>query len=372
MNEPLSMPEKKSLSVAILCGGQSSEHEVSLESAKNVIQAIDKKRHRIQVIHITRDGLWRLLDDPDAILSNPSMQPLAHFVSSKPLVLHLGEKNPFVLAQNSTDCIPVDVIFPVLHGTHGEDGTLQGLLELLQIPYVGSGHLSSAVCMDKDFTKQLLYATGVPMAPWRVVHRSEKPGLSYAEIIKTFSLPLFIKPANTGSSVGVSKVTHETEFKAALDLAFQYDDKLIIEQGISGQEVECAVLGNQEPEASLPGEIISHHSFYSYEAKYLDPDGAELMIPARLPLSVQKEIQTLAKKAFKILGCSGMARMDFFVDQNHQIFLNEANTIPGFTQISMYPKMWMASGLSYVQLIDRLIELALDRFAQRVGLSRNR
>ncbi len=350
--------------IAVLCGGQSAEHEVSIESAKNIVQALDKNRYEIAVIFVTRQGEWIWLDSNATLLNNPHMQPLSEPVAGKRLFLRLGSNQPLVAYENQQllECV-VDVVFPVLHGAHGEDGTLQGLLELLNIPYVGPGTLGSAVCMDKEFSKHLLASAGIPVSKWIVISRDGNPQLTFATAVEQLGLPLFVKPANTGSSVGVSKVRTAEEFTEALELAWQYDHKIIIEECILGREVECAVLGNYQVEASLPGEIIPHHEFYSYEAKYLDPDGATLKIPADLEPEVIANIQSVAKKAFAVLGCAGMARVDFFLTPNNQVYVNEANTLPGFTQISMYPKMWMASGLSYSDLIDQLINLAIERFA---------
>jgi len=358
----------KKLNLAVLCGGQSAEHEVSIESAKNVVAALDKNRYQIFVIYITQSGEWILLDSLAILLQNPQMQVLTEPVMGERLFLRLGVDHPFAYwSENNLPphTIPIDVIFPVLHGVHGEDGTLQGLLELINIPYVGAGTLGSAVCMDKEITKQILSAAGIPIAPWMLMRREEMAKISFAHVVEKLGLPLFVKPANTGSSVGVSKVKDEAQYAEALAKAWCYDDKIILEQFIPGREIECAVLGNETVAASIPGEIISHHEFYSYEAKYLDPNGADLQIPAELPAPVMTQVQTLAKKAFTLLNCAGMARVDFFVDPSGKVILNEANTIPGFTQISMYPKMWMASGMTYAELIDELIRLALERFKQQ-------
>ncbi|HVV69514.1 MAG TPA: D-alanine--D-alanine ligase family protein [Gammaproteobacteria bacterium] len=353
------MPQKKH--IAILCGGQSAEHEVSIQSAKNIIQALDVNRYQISTILITLQGEWLLLDSPAVILNNPDMQPLPTPVAGQRLVFNFGSEHPLTV-QASQAALAVDVIFPVLHGAHGEDGTLQGLLELANIPYVGAGTLGSAVCMDKEVTKHLLMAANIPVARWLTVRQLDLPNLNYDEVVAQLGSPLFVKPANTGSSVGVSKVKNRDDFAKALQLAQQYDRKIIIEEFIPGREIECAVLGNEEPKASLPGEIIPKHEFYSYEAKYLDPDGAELKMPANLPAAAIANIQDLAKRAFVVLGCSGMARVDFFFMQDGRAVLNEANTIPGFTQISMYPQMWVATGMTYSGLIDKLIELGLERF----------
>jgi D-alanine-D-alanine ligase len=243
----------------------------------------------------------------------------------------------------------------------GEDGTIQGLLKLANVPFVGAGVLGSAVGMDKDVMKRLLRDAGLPIAKFLTFHGSDLRALRFATVKKTLGVPLFVKPANLGSSVGISKVTDKDHFRRAIVDAFRYDNKIVIEEFIQGREIECAVLGNEKPVASLPGEIIVRHDFYSYEAKYIDDKGARFEIPARLPKAVVKKIRALALQAYRVLDCEGMARVDFFLRAGGKVLVNEINTIPGFTKISMYPKMWHASGISYPRLIDRLIELALER-----------
>jgi D-alanine-D-alanine ligase len=254
----------------------------------------------------------------------------------------------------------LDVVFPVLHGPYGEDGTIQGMCKMLTIPFVGPDVLGSAVGMDKDVTKRLLRDGGIPTARFGVVRRNDD--VSFGTIAHDLGVPFFLKPANLGSSIGVAKVTSEEGFKEALHSAFAFDNKVLIEESIQGREIECAVLGNEKPVASVAGEIVPKgHDFYDYEAKYLDENGAELIIPADLPKTTLKQIQSLAIKTFQTLCCEGMARVDFFLTKNNEIFVNEINTIPGFTNISMYPKLWEASGVSYPELIDRLITLAIER-----------
>lgn len=354
------MTEK--LNVAVLCGGQSAEHEVSIQSAKNVIQALDPRRYTILPLFVSKQGTWYLLDSTEVILNNASMSALPAEILGERLLLNLGSRNPFMRASEPFTEVKIDVIFPVLHGTHGEDGTLQGMLELLNIPYVGTGTLGSAVCMDKEITKQLLQAAGVAVAKWLVVHKGQGPELDFAEVVDALGLPFFVKPANTGSSVGVSKVKTSEDFAAALAMAEQYDHKIILEEFIPGREIECAVLGNDEVVASLPGEIIPHGEFYTYAAKYLDPEGASLKTPAELPSHLVEEVQRVAIKSFQALYGEGMARIDFFLTPDERLYVNEANTLPGFTQISMYPKLWAISGLSYCALVDRLLTLGLQRF----------
>jgi len=269
------------------------------------------------------------------------------------------------------ECGPkLDVVFPILHGPFGEDGTIQGLLKLADVPFVGAGVLGSAVGMDKDVMKRLLRDAGIPIGKF-LTFRSHEPLPAFAETKAALGCPVFVKPANMGSSVGISKAHDESEFSAAVREAFQYDVKIVIEEYIKGREIECAVLGNENPIASVPGEVIPTHEFYSYEAKYLDENGAALEIPAKLDAAAQKRIQELSVKAFQTLCCEGLARIDFFLKENGEILLNEINTMPGFTKISMYPKLWEASGsagIGYTELISRLIELAIEKFEKEKGL----
>jgi D-alanine-D-alanine ligase len=314
---------------------------------------LDPHKYHVHVIFITKQGEWRLFHSPVNFLNHDAPESLdnSHF---QKINLNFGTAN--ALAQ-----VTADIIFPVLHGANGEDGTLQGLLELISLPYVGPGVLSSAVCMDKDVAKRLARDANIPVAKWIVKQAQEAKLVNFEEIKNNLGLPFFVKPSCTGSSVGISKVKRAEDFKAAVDLALQFDHKILFEEFIPGREIECAVLGNENPEASLPSEIIPHHEFYSYDAKYIDPNGADVIVPADLPKDVIDKVQDLAKKAFKVLHCEGMARIDFFVTPN-EIYLNEANTLPGFTQISGYPKMWIASGMTYSGLIDKLIDLALQRY----------
>jgi len=255
-----------------------------------------------------------------------------------------------------------DVAFPVLHGPYGEDGTIQGLFKLANVPFVGASVAGSAVGMDKDVTKRLLRDAGIPTGMFLVFHKNEKGSISFRDVKKKLGMPMFVKPANLGSSVGVFKVHNEDEFKKAIRKAFLYDTKILIEEYIKGREMECAVLGNEVMQASVPGEIRPKHEFYSYEAKYLDENGAALDIPAKVSSALIKKIQDLSKKTCQILCCEGMARVDFFLTQKNELYVNEINTLPGFTSISMYPKLWEASGISNEKLVDFLIKLALDRF----------
>ncbi len=315
---------KKKLKIGVLFGGKSAEHEVSIMSAKNVIKALDKKKYQVIPIKINKNGKF-----------------------------------------NFSIVKKVNVVFPVLHGPFGEDGSIQGLLKLSEVPYVGAGILGSAVSMDKDVMKRLFREAKIPIAKFITFHSGEN--ISFQKIKKGLGLPVFVKPANMGSSVGISKVQRENEFKKALKKAFKFDTKIIIEEFIDGREVECSVLGNDKPIASFPGEIITNQEFYSYDAKYIDK-GSIVDIPAKLPKKTKKKIQELAIKVFKVLNCEGMGRVDFFVKKNGEVVVNELNTIPGFTNISMYPKCWVASGLLVSKLLDKLIDLAIERFKRESKL----
>ncbi len=353
------------LNVGILFGGKSAEHEISLQSAKNVYEALDKNKYNAVLICIDKTGKWirhkeaaKLLESNFQNRSKTEDQDVALIPESQGKLTIL----------NSTDDLPVlDVVFPILHGPFGEDGTVQGLLKLANIPFVGAGVLGSAVGMDKDVMKRLLRDAGIPIGNYLCFYEEDaRP--DFAFIRESLGMPCFVKPANLGSSVGVSKVTTEEELSRALQLAFQFDQKVLIEEFIKGREIECAVLGNRHPVASLPGEVIALHDFYSYEAKYLDDKGSVIEIPARLTDAQIQEVQELAVKTFQVLCCEGMGRVDVFLKEDGRFLVNEINTIPGFTQISMYPKMWEKSGIPYSQLIDRLIQLALDRFKKEQKL----
>lgn len=353
---------QRKIRVGIIFGGKSAEHEVSLQSAKNIIEAIDRTKYEVLLIGIDKKGDWHLNDDSTFLLhgDNPKLIQLNR--SNKGVALVPGGKsNQMVQLSNLQSLGPVDVVFPVLHGPHGEDGTIQGLLKLANIPFVGASVLGSAVGMDKDVAKRLLRDAGIGIAKFLTFNRSSISDIYFDDVKNQLGIPFFVKPANLGSSVGVKKVSNETECKQAISEAFQYDHKILIEEFVKGREIECSVLGNDYPIASVPGEILPQHEFYSYEAKYIDENGATLHIPAVLSSDIAAEIQSLAVKAFKVLCCEGMARVDFFLKENGEMIINEINTIPGFTKISMYPKLWEASGLSYTELISRLIELALER-----------
>ncbi|MCL1931883.1 MAG: D-alanine--D-alanine ligase [Treponema sp.] len=349
------LPDKQKITVGILFGGKSAEHEVSLQSAKNIYDAIDRSRFEPALIGIDKNGKWLLSDasrfllnasDPRKISLNPSGSPTALIPASEGALNNAAPK--------------LDVVFPILHGPFGEDGTVQGLLKLAGVPFVGSDVLGSAVGMDKDVMKRLFRDAGIPIGKFFAFmsHNTIPP---FAEITAALGSPVFVKPANMGSSVGLSKAHNQDEFSAAVNKAFQHDTKIVIEEFIPGREIECAVLGNDNPIASVPGEVIPTHEFYSYEAKYLDENGAALEIPAKLDEKTQKRIQELSIKAFQVLCCAGLSRIDFFLKENGEVVINEINTIPGFTKNSMYPKLWEASGIGYTELISRLIDLALSQ-----------
>lgn len=346
--------------IAVLCGGQSLEHEVSVSSAANILRALNPEKFQVTVIGIDKQGAWHLLA-PEALLAHQGLGQVTDITAiASHVPICLSDRQHFLPLQ--ADLPPIDVVFPVLHGPNGEDGTIQGLLKLAKIPFVGSDVLGSALSMDKDVMKRVARDAGLPIVDFMVVHRHQRATLTFDDVVECLGLPFFVKPCNLGSSVGVRKVHDDSEFLPALEAAFQLDPKIIIEQGIQAREIECAVLGNDAPKASVLGEIIPQHEFYSYEAKYLDDQGAQLVIPAKLPPEVAVQVQDLAVQAFQALNCRGLARVDFFLDPELRIYFNELNTIPGFTSISMYPMLWQASGVDYPTLIESLIELAEQRF----------
>ncbi len=392
----------KKLRVGILFGGRSGEHEVSLLSAASVFNAIDKNKFEVVPIGITKEGKWVTAGDAERLLQgkasvasaslragDPQATPGAAVLAKGEAVVvppepqHRSERSsgttmvPFetdALARRASDrAINVDVIFPVLHGTFGEDGTIQGLLELADLPYVGAGVLGSAAGMDKDVMKSLFRAAGLPIVKHVTVLRSEweaDKNKTEKRIEKTLKYPMFVKPANLGSSVGISKARNRKELGPAIAEAAKFDRKIVIEQGVGGKkkkarEIECSVLGNDKLEASVAGEIVPATEFYDYNAKYLD-EGSQLIIPAKLTKAETKRVQQLAMAAFKAVDCAGLARVDFLMDPTtRKIYLNEINTMPGFTAISMYPKLWAASGVAYPKLIERLLMLGLERHADK-------
>jgi D-alanine-D-alanine ligase len=360
----------KKIRVAVLFGGKSAEHEVSLQSARNVIAALDKAKYEVVPIGIDKEGRWLLAESSNFLLNSDNPKLISLNKSNTSVAVVPQSSGALMELASRRETSPIDVFFPVLHGPFGEDGSIQGLLKLANVPFVGAGVLGSAVSMDKDVMKRLFRDAGLLIADFIVL----RPGdtASYAAISKKLGAPVFVKPANLGSSVGVHKVTSEDELGPALDDAFTYDTKVLIEQAIIGREIEISVLGNENPIASVPGEVVPHHEFYSYEAKYIDEHGAGLEIPAKLPEGVVKHIQEIAIKAFRVAGCEGMARVDFFLQQDGAAIVNEINTIPGFTSISMYPKLWEASGIRQSELLDRLIKLAIARFQRDTRLKTSR
>jgi D-alanine-D-alanine ligase len=352
---------KRKIRVGVIFGGRSSEHEISLLSARSIIDAIDRRKYEVALIGIGKDGRW---------LGAEGESYLLHAADPKRIAINLKRTKELALRPGGGGVGPVDVVFPVLHGTYGEDGSVQGLLRMLDLPFVGPDVLGSAVGMDKDVAKRLLRDAGIPVADFLAFGTGE--AVRPASVWKRLGRPVFVKPANQGSSVGVSKASDDAELKRAVKDAFRYDTKILVEEAVPGREIEVSVLGNEAPQASAPGEVIPHHEFYSYEAKYLDDHGAGLAIPAKLSAAAARKVQALAVKTFRTLALEGMARVDFFLRKDGRFVVNEVNTIPGFTKISMYPKLWAASGLSYPKLIDRLITLALERHARRKRLSTKR
>jgi len=389
----------KKLRVGVLFGGRSGEHEVSLLSAASVVNAIDKNKYEVVPIGITKDGRWLTAAAAEALLQgkphdesrhlragDPDATPGAAVLASgeavvvPPEPVHAANRSltPFqsdaaTLRRAADRAINVDVIFPVLHGTFGEDGTIQGLLELADLAYVGAGVLGSAAGMDKDIMKALFRSAELPIVKHVTILRSEWDAdhkKTESKVDKRLKYPVFVKPANLGSSVGISKAHNKKELGPAIYEAAKFDRKIVIEQGVGGaknkaREIECSVLGNDRPQASIPGEIVPMKEFYDYAAKYLD-EGSELVIPAKLTKAEVKKVQELAIRAFQAVDCTGLARVDFLMDpKTRKLFVNEINTMPGFTAISMYPKLWAASGLSYPALIDRLIQLGIERHTDK-------
>ncbi len=353
--------------VGILFGGKSAEHEISLLSAKNIIDTLDRNNYEPVLIGIDKSGRW-LMGEPSRFLLKTSDPKLIAInkADSKFVALVPQSKGRLTCLGSGPLDKAVDVVFPVLHGPLGEDGTIQGLLKLANVPFVGAGVLGSAVGMDKDVMKRLLRDAGIPVPKFMVFSHGEKP--DFTSMVQTLGLPVFVKPANLGSSVGITKTKDQTSFRKAVQVAYRYDTKILIEEAILGREIECAVLGNAQPKASVPGEIIPSHEFYDYEAKYVDENGARLEAPAKLSPEMVKRVQDLAIHTFKTLNCEGMGRVDMFLKADGTLLVNELNTIPGFTKISMYPRLWALSGVSYKQLIDKLIELAMQRFQREQDL----
>jgi D-alanine-D-alanine ligase len=380
----------KRLRVGVLYGGRSGEHEISLASAAAVFANLDKTRYEPIAIRIDKDGRWALADRPPTAMAAGEVIEQARLEAARPV---RGGREVHLVARPSEETIlsiersrarggaigdamvtglNLDVIFPVLHGPYGEDGTIQGLLELANVPYVGAGVLASAVGMDKAMMKVVFAANALPVCPYRVVLRHDWARSRDAivrDLERALRFPMFVKPANLGSSVGISKAKDAAGLGEAIDLAGSFDRKIVVEAGVpAAREIECAVLGNDQPQASIAGEVIPSREFYDYEAKYIDT-GSQTVIPADLPPAVMEEVRRLAIAAFRAIDCAGMARVDFLLSRaGGEIFVNEVNTIPGFTTISMYSKLWAASGLDYPALLDRLVALALERHADKQQL----
>ena len=350
-----------SCTVAMLFGGQSAEHDVSIQSAENVYRALKTAGYEIILIGIDKQGSWRLAPDvrtPELAWPRVAILP--------------GGGGEIVALDGEQSAFKANVVFPVLHGPHGEDGSLQGLLKLANVAFVGPGVLASALCMDKEFSKHLLNAAGIPTV--KALSFDRDGATSYSHAVRELGSPLFVKPANMGSSLGVSKVHDEAAYQAALNCAFEYDTKVVVESFADGQEIECAVLSADELKASLPGEIVptSNDGFYSYEAKYIDDKGAKLLFPASLSAEVTRKVQDMSLAASRALGCEGMVRVDFFLKANGELLVNELNTIPGFTAISMFPKLWEVSGISPDELVVHLIDHAISRFHRESNLVSDR
>jgi D-alanine-D-alanine ligase len=329
--------------VAVVMGGRSSEHEISIASARSVIESLDPARYETVTVEIARDGRWQLGSGAQAALERDGRSA--------------AETLPVPTSPVPETLAGVDVVFPVLHGPFGEDGTVQGLLELANVPYVGAGVTASALCMDKDLFKSVLRDNGIPVAR-SVTLRSGQ------EFENPFGFPVFVKPARLGSSVGISKARTEAELRAGIDLAFEHDEKVLVEEFVDGVEVECSVLGNEQPIASIPGEIAANADWYDYSAKY-DEGGMDLVIPPRVPQEAIERVQELSVQAFRVTDCEGMARADCFVRSDGEVLINELNTIPGFTATSVYAKLFEASGIPYEELLERLVQLAIDRYERR-------
>ena len=357
---------RKKLRIGVLFGGKSAEHEVSLISAKNVINALDKSKYEVIPIGIDKNGKWLLSSTSNYLLNSNNPKLIKLNRSNSEVALYAQGEGALVTVNSNIKINgKIDVIFPVMHGPFGEDGSMQGLLKLAGVPFVGPSVLGSAVGMDKDVMKRLFRDADIPIGKFITVKNREK--ISFERVKKELGLPFFIKPANMGSSVGINKVKNEKEWKKAIQDAFQYDNKIVIEEFIKGREIECSVLGNDKPLASIPGEIIANQEFYSYDAKYID-EGSVAEIPAKIDQETTKRIQELAVKVFQVLECEGMGRVDFFLKKNDEVIVNEINTIPGFTAISMYPKLWEASGLPLPRLLDKLIDFAIERFKKEQKL----
>lgn len=357
---------KKKLKIGVLFGGKSAEHEVSLQSAQNVIEMLDKTKYEVIPIGIDKKGKWLLSNTSNYLQNSDNVKFVQLGKSTKEVALYADNRGELV-SSNGKSSNKIDVIIPMLHGPFGEDGSIQGLLKLAGIPFIGAGVLGSAVSMDKDIMKRLLRDAGIPVGDFFILNAGES--VSFNEVKKHLGMPVFVKPANLGSSVGINKAKNEKEFKKAVQEAFKYDTKIIVEEFIDGREFAVAVLGNEKPMASVMCEIITDREFYDYEAKYSNEHGALIDIPAKISKTLSSQAQKIAIEAYQALSCEGMARVDLFLQKkNNKFIICEINTIPGFTSHSMYPKLWEATGIPLTKLLDRLIDLAIERFKREQKL----
>ncbi|NGX46042.1 MAG: D-alanine--D-alanine ligase A [Chlamydiae bacterium] len=359
----------KKLSVGVLFGGNSPEHQISLLSARNVIQALDPEKYDLLLIGIEKTGEWRIRSAENYLVNAQDARRIelgefGDWVAAVPS----GKEGKFTALDSEGKEHAVDVVIPILHGINGEDGTVQGVLKLAGIPFVGPGVLGAAIGMDKDVMKRLWRDGGLSVARFMTFHRSHSGRIRFSEVAETLGLPLFVKPASCGSSVGISKVSNEAEFERAIQLAFSYDLKILCEEAIEGREFECSVIGNEDPIVSLPGEIIPKVSFYTYEAKYIDEEMVDFVVPARVTPEELTAIQTAALKGYQLVCSEGMGRVDCFLRPNGEVILNEINTLPGLTNMSLFHQLWEASGMPLSKVLDRLIGLALSRHRAELTL----
>lgn len=354
---------KKNL--ALFFGGPSAEHDVSLVSAKCILKALDRNKFNVLLLGLSREGVWYLLQESDLLKTEFDKPIDVSKVGQEVMAYREKDQVQLVDHQSKKMISPLDVAFPIIHGTIGEDGSIQGYFKVLGLPFVGCDVAASSACMDKEFTKRILENAGIKVAPFLVCKEEEKLELTWQKIQETFKMPIYVKPANMGSSVGVHKANSREEFLRAAFDAFNYDSKILIEENIEGEEVEVAVLGNMKPEASLPGAFRANDNFYTYEAKYLNKEGATFHVPATSDPALTEEIRQLALKVYDTLDCRGMARVDLFLTPKKELIVNEVNTLPGFTPISMYPQLWEKSGVPYSDLLNRLIDFAFEEHERR-------
>lgn len=358
--------KKEYMNLCIIFGGRSAEYTISLRSAKNVIKSTDKSKYTLTLIGITKEGDWKLFDTEQKSEEIATKDQLTLSNPIGDVQLTLAKEAAFVVPDKGIHIRP-DVVFPVLHGPFGEDGTIQGMLRMANLPFVGPDVLGSAVAMDKEIMKRLLRDAGLPIGKFITLYKEdERP--SFEEVKATVGMPVFIKPANLGSSVGINKARTGEELAKSIEIAFDFDTKIIVEESMNIREIECAILGNHNAKASMPGEITSHKEFYSFDAKYIDQQASSCEIPANISPELQEKVKDYALQTFKILNCEGLSRVDIFLNDKNELYINEINTIPGFTSISMYPMMWKEEGIEYSELIDQLIHYAIDRFKKKSRL----